>query len=279
MTRIAFPLAILTLASLLLIGCGDQATTREIAPAETAQAAAGHAGEDHDHADHAPAQPAGNQGKVLETMDSGGYTYVNLDMNGEEIWVAGPTTAGIEVGKTIGFASAMEMRDFHAKSLDRTFDRILFAGGFTGVGGQAANPHGGMGGAMSGDMPEAMPDLDAPVSGAKTMLDNAHVEAVARAEGGRTVAEIYGQADALKGQEVTVRGRIVKFSRNIMGTNWMHIQDGTGGDETSDLTVTTDSHGKVGDVVLVKGPLSVDKDFGAGYRYHVIIEGASITKE
>jgi len=31
--------------------------------------------------------------------------------------------------------------------------------------------------------------------------------------------------------------------------------------------------------VLITGKLSVDKDFGAGYKYHVIIEGASVAKE
>jgi len=274
MTRTTLILCALVAATLLIAGCGDEATTRDIAPQNNTAAADEHAGHDHGPADAPVAQAAGTTGKVLETMNSGGYTYVKLDMNGEELWVAGPTTPGIEVGQEIGFNGAMEMRDFHSKSLDRTFESILFAGGFSGAG--TANPHGGQMPAMGGD---AASGMDEPVSGTKTQLDNAHVEGVAKADGGYTIAEIYGQADDLKAKEVTVRGRIVKFSPNIMGTNWMHIQDGSGGDDTSDLTVTTDSHGKVGDVVLVKGPLSVDKDFGAGYRYQVIIEGASVTKE
>ncbi|PID81991.1 DNA-binding protein [bacterium DOLZORAL124_64_63] len=259
----------LVAAILLVAGCGDKATTRDIAPGNTATTTDEHADHGHDlegnHAATPAAQPAGTTGKVRETMDSGGYTYVKLSMADDEVWVAGPVTAGIEVGREIGFSGAMEMRDFHAKSLDRTFDRILFVSGFTGAG--TANPHGGT------------PGVDQPLSGTKTKLENAHVEGVRKADGGYTIAEVYDRAAELKNQEVAVRGRIVKFSRNIMGTNWMHIQDGSGDDDTSDLTVTTDGHGQVGDIVLVKGPLSVDKDFGAGYRYHVIIEGASVTKE
>ena len=52
-----------------------------------------------------------------------------------------------------------------------------------------------------------------------------------------------------------------------MGTNWIHLQDGTGGEGTNDLTVTTDATVAVGDTVLVKGLLAADKDFGYGYKY------------
>jgi hypothetical protein len=67
----------------------------------------------------------------------------------------------------------------------------------------------------------------------------------------------------------------VKFTAGIMGTNWMHIQDGTPGD----LTVTTDTLVAKGDLVMVEGILSVNKDFGAGYVYPAIIEKAMVTKE
>ena len=42
--------------------------------------------------------------------------------------------------------------------------------------------------------------------------------------------------------------------------------------------MTTDAVAAVGDVVIVKGKVSVDKDFGAGYRYAVIIENAQVSK-
>ena len=107
----------------------------------------------------------------------------------------------------------------------------------------------------------------------------AGVEGVEKASGGVTVAEIYGQSAGLAGQNVTLRGRVVKFTPNIMGTNWIHVQDGTGSQGTHDLTVTTSATVQVGDMVVVKGAVTVDKDFGAGYRYAVIIENADVTVE
>lgn len=68
-------------------------------------------------------------GLVKETMDSGGYTYALLDIDGEEIWTAGPPTE-LEVDDRVALAGAMGMENFTASSLDRTFDRILFVSGF-----------------------------------------------------------------------------------------------------------------------------------------------------
>jgi len=103
---------------------------------------------------------------------------------------------------------------------------------------------------------------------------------IEKAESG-TVADIFANKDKLAGKEVTVRGKVMKFSPMIMGRNWVHIQDGTGdaASGTNDLTVTTSDSVKVGDTVLVKGKLAANKDFGAGYSYDVIIEEAKVTVE
>lgn len=68
-------------------------------------------------------------GLVRETMDSGGYTYALLDINGDEIWAAGPPTE-LAVDDQVALAGAMGMENFTAASLERTFDRILFVSGF-----------------------------------------------------------------------------------------------------------------------------------------------------
>ena len=64
-----------------------------------------------------------------------------------------------------------------------------------------------------------------------------------------------------------------------MGKNWIHIQDGTGDAGANDLTVTTDVTANSGDTVLISGTLSLDKDFGYGYAYGVIVEDAEVTVE
>lgn len=98
-------------------------------------------------------------------------------------------------------------------------------------------------------------------------------------KGGYTVAECYELRDKLQGKKVQVRGRVVKVNPGIMGKNWIHIQDGTGGDDFFDLTVTADTEPEVGQTVLVKGKLFKDRDVGIEIIYPVLIEDAVITIE
>lgn len=103
---------------------------------------------------------------------------------------------------------------------------------------------------------------------------------IAKADGGKTVAEVFAEKDQLAGQPVVVRGKVVKSNPGIMGKNWIHVRDGSGAEGTNDLTVTTSGAvPEVGDTVLVKGPLSLNKDFGMGYVYDVIVEDAEVTVE
>jgi hypothetical protein len=111
---------------------------------------------------------------------------------------------------------------------------------------------------------------------------DAKVEKVQKAAGAdaRTVEEVWTQKADLKEKSVTIRAQVVKFSPGIMGKNWIHLRDGSGSADkaTHDITVTTQDEVKVGDVVTAKGLVRVDKDFGAGYAYPVIIEDAKVSK-
>jgi predicted small lipoprotein YifL len=103
---------------------------------------------------------------------------------------------------------------------------------------------------------------------------------IAKADGGKTVAEVFAEKDGLGGQKVTVRGKIVKVNAGIMNTNWLHVRDGSGAEGTNDLTVTTaGTVPNVGDTVLLTGTVALNKDFGMGYSYDVIVEDAEVTVE
>jgi len=103
---------------------------------------------------------------------------------------------------------------------------------------------------------------------------------IAKAEGGKTVAEVFAEKDALAGSPVTFRGKVVKTNPNIMGKNWLHVRDGSGEDGTNDLTITTAGDmPAIGDTVLVTGTVTLNKDFGMGYAYDVLIEDAAVTVE
>ncbi|HET7502888.1 MAG TPA: hypothetical protein VFK02_17825 [Kofleriaceae bacterium] len=217
-------------------------------------------------------------GTVVETMNSGGYTYARLEDGGKQVWVAGPETP-LTVGTKIGKVSGMVMSGFKSTTLNRTFDQIYFIGSFDVAGATAgapagsapatsgmANPHGP---ATAGS---AMPNPH----GAAAPAAAAAGEKIEPAAGGKTVAEIFAGKDALAGKPVVVRGKVVKVNNGILGRNWVHLQDGTGAPGTNDLMVTTSATVTRGDVVVARGNLATNKDFGAGYSYPVLVEDARI---
>jgi len=103
---------------------------------------------------------------------------------------------------------------------------------------------------------------------------------VERADGENsfTVGDLFEKASELNGTTVRVRGKVVKYNANIMGRNWIHLQDGTGDpmQNTHDLVITTTSEVGSPDVITIEGTLTADKDFGAGYKYEVIVENGTI---
>ncbi len=92
----------------------------------------------------------------------------------------------------------------------------------------------------------------------------------------KTVAALYKEKATLAGKTVSVQGKVVKVNNGIMGHNWIHVQDGTGDAKTNDLTVTSDQMATVGDKVTVSGVVGINRDFGSGYSYPLLLEKATI---
>jgi uncharacterized protein YycO len=92
----------------------------------------------------------------------------------------------------------------------------------------------------------------------------------------KTVAAINGSGATLAGQTVSAQGKVVKVLNGIMKRNFIHVQDGTGDAETNDLIVTSKQTANVGDKVTISGVVAVNRDFGSGYLYPLLVEDASI---
>lgn len=216
----------------------------------------------------AAAQAPSVKGEVLEVKDVESYTYLRLKTADGELWAA-VNKASVKKGAQITIENPTMMNNFASKSLNRTFDKIVF-GNLAGAA-SAAPPAKGAGttGIASMHMSSAKPADVADVKVAKAAGPNA-----------RTVAEIFAKRSELKDKNVVVSGKVVKFTPDIMGKNWLHIRDGSGveKDANNDLVVTTKESAKVGDVVTVAGVVKTDVDLGAGYAYKVLVEDAKLQK-
>lgn len=227
----------------------------------------GHDGHDHEKSAHTDIY----YGKVLEIQGVMGYKYLKVDENGTQQWVA-IANAPVSVGDKIGYDKRTIMHDFESKSLGKTFKEIIFASDvylpqkvqkpqsmkdILGLGNK--DPHKGMGIGMS---PE---DEEKP---AKPFVKKDLY----------TVEEVHMWRKSLEGQIISLEGTVFKVSHQIMKRDWVHLGDGTGIEKelTDDLVFTAASTSiKAGDKVIAKGKVVVNKDFGYGYFYKVLIQDAT----
>ena len=186
-----------------------------------------------------------HSGIAGEIIVSGGYSYINIDEKDEKFWIA---VAGGEFkkGDKVTFIEEMWMPNFKSKTLDKTFDKILFA---------------------------------SVVNSAPASVSSPKMESIAKVKDGYTVAELFSKKDTLKDKTVKIRGKVVKVSENIMGKSWIHIQDGTGDVKTKDIIFTSKTDiAKIGDIVVATGKLVTDQDLGYGYFYPILVEGSTFSK-
>ena len=92
-----------------------------------------------------------------------------------------------------------------------------------------------------------------------------------------TVASINQNKASLAGKTVKAAGKVVKVNNGIMGRNFLHLQDGSGDATTGDLTITSKQTAKLGDQISISGVAVLNRDFGSGYMYPLLIEDATIT--
>lgn len=203
-------------------------------------------------------------GTVAETIDGGGYTFIRIEE--PDVWIA---TSSLEVteGDRVEYSGGAEMRDFHSKSLDRTFESIWFVQKVS-VSGQdlprqaAAQGHPPIPGGTPRDTA-----VEAPAPGEIEKLD-----------GGKVIEEILSDRAALKGQTVSLRAKVIKVSENIMGMNWVTLQDGSGTAPNDKLIAVSSEMAAVGEVVTATGVIENDVDLGYGYRYDALLEEATFAR-
>jgi DNA/RNA endonuclease YhcR with UshA esterase domain len=189
-------------------------------------------------------------------------SYLQLDDGTGKIWVAMPQ-AQVSLGMEVTVSGSIIL-NFMTPTIGGVLDVMLLS---EGISGSSPSPH------------DIQPQTQKTIT-----VEPGEVE---KAQGGYTIEELFTDRQTLDGQEVLVRGKVVKISGEITvegveGTFWFHIQDGTGDPDqgTHDLTVTYSGSPPLntGDVVLVKGVLGADVDLPAGYHFDVLVSGATVEK-
>jgi len=193
--------------------------------------------------------------EVIEHMDASNYTYMKVEEKDNEYWIAVPQME-VEDGAILYFTKSMEMKNFRSESLDKTFESILF------VDDISQTPH-------STDGKISHPNVE-------STREDVKVEPL---KDGYTIARVFDEKESLAGMRIKVKGKVVKYNEGILDHNWIHIQDGTGEQGKHDLVVTTQASVQIGQTVIAEGTIALDKDFGSGYVYSILLENAEIKVE
>ncbi len=207
-------------------------------------------------------QPATNNNEekkvvVEEKLEADKYTYLNVSENGEKYWIA-VSKMPVEIGETYYYRGGLMKKNFFSKEHNRMFETVYLVSDIRKQ--PAASAAGGT----------------AVDQALNRIQGNAVVDAgpinVKPAQGAVKLVDLFANMEKYNGKVIKVTGKCVKINPNIMGRNWIHMQDGTG--ENLDLTITTSENIPLGHVVTVEGTIALNKDFGAGYYYDIIMEGA-----
>ena len=166
----------------------------------------------------------------------------------------------------IAYTGGAVMNNFTSNTLNRSFESITFVGKLAVVNQVNADAHS----STASNDPHAVAKSAtavAPTAGEIAPLD-----------GGKTIADVHAGPEQLKDQQVALRARVMKVSKNVMGKNWITLQDGTGTAPNDRLIATSSEVVAVGDLVTVTGVVHTNVDLGSGYNYSVLIEEATFSK-
>ena len=203
------------------------------------------------------------QVEVQEVIQTSSYTYLKMKEEGDVYWGAIPRNDAMLEGETYYFDNYMEMENFPSKELDKTFDKIYFI-------------------QVISDQPFSANTIPNQSKQSEQMgkntVGNMEIEPMDAIEGGITIAELFANKEKYEGKIVILRGHVVKYSEAIMNKNWAHIQDGTMSGGDFDLTITTLGEVEVGDIATFEGKVILNKDFGYGYAYDIILEDAELVE-
>ena len=198
---------------------------------------------------------------VEEVLQTSSYTYLLVKDKGQLQWLAVPKIDA-KIGETYLFKGGNEMKDFKSTQLNRIFESVIFLGDIVNAN------------SMGEDKPETFAEREKPENSGKridVLMD--------KAEGGISIAELFSDKETFEGKIVKIKGKVVQFSPSIMDRNWIHLQDGTDFEGNFDLVATSNSQADVGDIVVLEGKITLNKDFGYGYFYNVIMEECTVVKK
>ena len=229
---------LLVISALFLFGCGDEGKVIEPNGSDASRTGIF-------TGDKSPESSKNEsyQVKAIEVLQTSKYSYLKVEGEGDGLSVGehywiATLKNDFIAGEEYVYTGRLFMEDFESKEFGRVFDQIYLVSFI-----EKANK-------------------TAPVT--------------ATVEGVLSLADIVSNAARFSGKKVKVQGEVVKVNDAIMNRNWIHLADGSADDY--DFVITSEESVSVGQAVAFEGLISTNRDFGAGYKYELLMEDAVTIK-
>ena len=193
---------------------------------------------------------------VKEILPTAKYVYLKVNENDEEFWIA-TRKQNINIGETYFYKGGLLKTNFESKEHSKIFEKIYLVTSLV-----KAN-HGGN------------TELDKLQTEQSINKNNAtSTKKIVVKSGSIKISELVENFKKYEGKIIQLSGKCIKINPNIMGRNWIHIQDGS--KDNYDLVITSNTFVKEGSMITIKATVTLNKDFGAGYKYNLILENGII---
>ena len=196
---------------------------------------------------------------VKEILTASRYLYLYVKEGEEQFWIAVRKTE-IKIGGMYYYKRALLKTNFESKENNKVFEKIYLVTSLVPVN------HGNEQGSLKDiNMTSAVDDIN--ISDVKTVEKS---DNITQHKGSVMISELVSNPKKFEGQIIQISGKCVKVNAGIMNRNWIHVKDGSQDDY--DLVITSDIFVPEGTSITMKALVTINKDFGAGYKYDLILE-------
>ncbi|MDH4089218.1 MAG: hypothetical protein OEV24_02055 [Cyclobacteriaceae bacterium] len=188
---------------------------------------------------------------VEEVLPTSRYVYLRVKEGKEAFWIA-TNKQEVSVGEIYFYRGGLMKTNFESKEHKRVFDRLYLVSAI-----------------VKADHGNQSTPIESKSSGTRPAKE-------VDVKGSVKIADLVANPAKYAGKTIQISGQCVKINPNIMGRNWVHLQDGSKDDY--DLVITCAVQIPVGHTVTLTGKVVLNKDFGAGYQYDILLEEGAIVE-
>jgi hypothetical protein len=200
---------------------------------------------------------------VEEVLPTARYVYLRVKEGEEEFWIA-TRKAEINKGEVYFYRGGLLKTNFESKEYNRVFDKIYLISKL--VPADHSKHATTNAGPKSNSEKELVVKEDIPTHTEKALVHKGTIK----------ISDLVSDPKKYEGHTVQLSGKCVKVNPNIMSRNWIHLQDGSKDD--FDMVITSNTFVPEGKLITIRAVVSLNRDFGAGYKYDLILENGTLVQ-